>query len=157
MIGPSPLREYKDFLCVGSNWMQERLILQPEAFFRTQAYRSVGGVPQDLKYALDVALWLRFARAGFHFHSVPVHIANLRLHNAQKTADPYIAYQELCRLVWQHLKADWAMFGDEAFVIADDILHGMEQIQAHYQDEYHLVKNSTSYRLGRLIARLRFW
>ncbi len=157
LIGPSPLRKYKDFLRVGSNWMQKRLILQPEAFFRKRAYVAVGGLREDISYAFDVDLWMRFARAGFRFESIPVPLANLRLHPAQKTADPYVGYQDLCRLAWHHLKADWPTFGDEAVAIADDILYGMEQIGAHYQDQYRLVNNSTSYRLGRLVTQLRFW
>ncbi len=157
LFGPSPLRVYKDFLYAGSNWMHRRLIMQPGAFFKTQAYQSVGGIPPDLKYAIDEALWLRLARAGHRFHSIPVHLANLRVHAAQKTADPFVAYQELCQLAWHYLKTDRAKFGDEAFAIADDIFSGLEQMRTHYRDRYYLLKNSTSYKLGRLITCLRFW
>jgi hypothetical protein len=137
--------------------MQKRLIIQPEAFFKKRAYLSVGGVPDDCEYSWDVELWMRFARAGFRFDSIPVPIANLRLHPAQKTADPYVAYQDLCRLAWRNLKSDWDTFGDEAVTIAEDILYGMEQIGRHYQNKYNLVNNSTSYRLGRMVTRFRFW
>ena len=91
LMPPSPLRTYEDFLRVGTNWTSERLILQPESIFRRAAYEAAGGVPERWHYAMDVALWMRMARVGCSFASVPRHWANLRMHADQKTADPYVA------------------------------------------------------------------
>ncbi len=157
MVGPSPLRTYQDFLRVGSNWMNHRLILQPEAFFRRRAYELADGVSEGLHFALDVSLWIKMARQNCYFHSFNQHLANLRIHKGQKTADVYSAYAELCRLAWNYLQKDWDLFGKEAPLIADDIFSALEKVRNYDHTQLDVIVNSTSYRLGRSITRLRFW
>jgi len=157
LMPASPLRSYEDFLRVGSGWLAERLIIQPEAFFRRRAYDAAGGVPEHLRYAMDVGLWLAMARAGCRFDSLDEHWANLRIHGDQKTADPYVAYAELCKLAWTTLRKDAERFGPRALDIADDIFSGLERVRAHDRACYEAVRDSTSYKLGRQVTRLRFW
>jgi glycosyltransferase involved in cell wall biosynthesis len=157
LMPASPLRSYEDFLRVGSRWMKEQLILQPEAFFRRRAYEAVGGVPERWHYAMDVALWMAMARNGCRFANVDAHWANLRMHPDQKTADPFVAYAELCRLAWTNLRADWDRFGPRAPEIADDIFDALDTVRAHDRARYEALRDSTSYRLGRAVTRWRFW
>jgi glycosyltransferase involved in cell wall biosynthesis len=157
MIGPSPLRTYEDFLKVGSNWMNHRLILQPEAFFRRRAYELADGVSEELHFSLDVSLWMKMARQNCCFHSFNQHLANLRIHKGQKTTDVYSAYAELCRLAWNYLQKDWDLFGKDSPLIADDIFSALEKVRTYDRTQLNVIVNSTSYRLGRSITRLRFW
>lgn len=98
MPRPSPLRTYADFLKVGSNWMSERLIVQPEAFFRRRAYEIVGGVPERSPRVCDAWLWFKMVRAGCKFHSVSRHWANIRLHNMARGYAIEYSYAELCQV-----------------------------------------------------------
>lgn len=157
LMAPSPLRSYQDFLRVGSNWLNERLILQPEAFFRSEAYRSVSGLRTDLTHAFDVDLWIRFARAGCRFEIVDEHWANLRMHPDQKTADPDVGYAQLCLVAWQHLQKDWGRLDEETRSIADDVFCALAKVQQRDRQKYESIRHSTSYRLGRLITRLKCW
>jgi len=157
IIGPSPLRSYEDFLCIGSNWIKGKSIVQPEAFFRRRAYELAGGVPEDLHCVLDVALWMCMARRGCRFHSFNEHLANLRLHEKQKGADSYVVFAELCRVAWHNLRRDWNLFGEKAPLIADDIFYALEQLHTDCLINYNKIKQSTSYRIGRYITKLRYW
>ncbi len=157
MIGPSPLRSYEDFLRINSNWMKGKFIVQPEAFFRRRAYDLAGGLPEDLHYALDVALWMRMSRKGCIFHSINEYLARLRIHKRQRSFDIYPSFIELCGVAWHYLRQDWDMFGERAPLIAEDIFNAREETISNLKKKFEAIKNSTSYRLGRCITRLRFW
>jgi len=163
-LPPSPLREYTDFLKVGSNWMSEKLIVQPEAFFRRRAYEVVGGVPTSY-YAPDGELWIKMARAKCKFYSVNKHWANIRLHPGRKTESNDPSYAELCMIAWSYLIKDWDALGDEAKVVADDIFKAMNTLREAGVKKYdHLdgvlksVSRSPSFRIGSFITRIaKFW
>lgn len=146
----SPLRSYEDFLQVNSSWLNgERCILQPEAFFRRRAYELTGGIPENYPYAFDVALWIRMARSGCRFHSISEHLANLRIHKAQKTENIFASHTQVCGIAWDSLLRDWDMFGNEKVLsIAANIFEGMERVQGRCQEHYNEIKNSASYRIG---------
>jgi glycosyltransferase involved in cell wall biosynthesis len=157
MIGPSPLRSYEDFLCISSNWIKGKFIVQPEAFFRRRAYELAGGIPEDLHYVLDVALWMRMARRGCIFHSINEQLARLRLHESQHSFDAYSSFAELCCVAWCYLRQDWDMFAERAPLIAEDIFNAQEEIMDDLKKQFETIKNSTSYRVGRLLTQLKFW
>jgi len=159
MLAPSPLREYTDFLKVGSNWMSEKLIVQPEAFFRKRAYEAAGGLSKRT-YVLDWELWLKMAREKCRFHSVNKHWANLRMHPGRKTETNDQAYAELCLAAWSYLMKDWDALGNEAKVIADDIFKAMDKVSeeqakkhAHLEGVMKSVLKSPSFRIGHFITR----
>ncbi len=157
LIGPSPLRTYADFLRVGSNWTNDRLILQPEAFFRRSVYERAGPLREDLHYCFDTIFWLAAARAGFQFESVADHWANLRLHSEQKTADLQGGLAELAEATWQFLQRDWDSLGGEARLIADDVFGLLLEVRMEERRQRDSLRNSTSYRLGRIITRMKVW
>lgn len=157
LLPPSPLRSYEDFLRVDSNWTSQRLIVQPEAFFRAEAWHLAGGLRESLHYCLDVALWIDMARAGVLFDSVDSHWASLRLHEAQKTHELSQAYAELARHAWSSLRLDWSRFGDAAPEIADEIFRLMSRLRSQDRADFERIRASSSYRLGRLATRFKFW
>jgi len=157
LMAPSPLRDYGDFLRIGSNWTKGRLIVQPEAFLRRSAFEATRGLREDLHYCLDSCLWMDMARVGCRFDSVDRHWANLRMHPGQKTADLSPAYAELAATAWQHLLQDWPRFGDNAREIADDIFGALMDVRGADRRAFERVRGSTSYRVGRWLTRCRFW
>ena len=164
MVPPSPLREYTDFLKVGSNWMSEKLIVQPEAFFRKRAYETVGGVPASY-YAPDGLLWLEMARAKCKFYSVNRHWANIRWHKGRKTETNELGYAEVSLAAWKYLIKDWDALGDDVKLVADDIFKAMNILRESYvKKNDHLngilksVLRSPALKIGSFITRfIRFW
>jgi len=71
------------------------LICQPAAFFRRAAWDAVGGLDEDLLYAMDHDLWIRIARR-FPLAYLPEPLATYRLHGESKTggARHAVAFQE---------------------------------------------------------------
>lgn len=156
LIGPSPLRTYSDFLCVNSNWMSDRLIIQPEAFFRRAAYTRANGLREELRYCLDVSLWMEMAKNGCVFESVNEHWANLRMHPGQKTFDLGRAHHELLQEAWRRVQNDHETL-DDPWTVATDIVAGWDRLLIETKSRADTLKNSTSYRFGRALAGLKFW
>ncbi len=157
ILGPSPLRTYEDFLRVKSGWMNGRLIFQPEAFFRRRAYESAGGVPEEFKLAFDYDFWLRIAHNHGVFHGINADLASLRLHANQKTADIYAGYSDMCRCAWNYFLSSREQFEEGGASVAEEIFSAEESILLHYQRQAQIFASSTSYKMGRLITRFRFW
>lgn len=59
-------------------------ICQPAAFFRRDAYQTVGGLDEALDFAMDYDLWIRIGRA-FSCCYLPRVFAMYRLHETSKT------------------------------------------------------------------------
>jgi glycosyltransferase involved in cell wall biosynthesis len=59
-------------------------ICQPAAFIRAASYRRCGLDP-DVNRSFDYDLWIRMARQGFRFASIPDYLANSRMHSGAKT------------------------------------------------------------------------
>ncbi len=60
------------------------IICQPAAFFRSNAFRAVGGLNEQLNFVMDYDLWIRLGRHG-HCTYLPELLATYRLHEASKT------------------------------------------------------------------------
>lgn len=157
LVEPSPLRTLEDFIKIGSSWMNGRLIVQPEAFFRRTALTKVGALREDLKICFDVCLWIEMAKAGCRFHSVDRHWANLRMHAGQLSSDLEQGHAELLRAAWQYLLADWDNFGPKASEIANDLFQALLRVRERDRINLENLRNSTSYRLGRQVTRLKVW
>jgi glycosyltransferase involved in cell wall biosynthesis len=156
LVGPSPLRTFEDFLKINANWLNGRLIIQPEAFFKRSAFDHAGGLREELHYSFDTCLWIDMAKVGCVFASVDRHWANLRMHEDQKTRDLTGGTVELARAVWMQLRENWGRV-DDPFAIADDIYCALEgQITKQRKISAGLM-DSTSYRLGRILTKWKFW
>jgi len=60
------------------------VLCQPGTFFGRSAYLRVGGVDPDLKYAMDLDLWLKFLLSGVKFVAIPEIQGKYRCHSMQK-------------------------------------------------------------------------
>jgi len=63
---------------------RECFICQPAAFIRAEAYRRCALDPA-ITQAFDYDLWIRMAKAGIRFQSMPDYLANSRMHAGAKT------------------------------------------------------------------------
>lgn len=78
-----PLATLSDF---DGEWQKGKFFYQPEVFWtRTLWERSGGRVKEQLRYAMDYELWLRFASHGARLVHIPNAVTLFRLHDAQKT------------------------------------------------------------------------
>lgn len=156
MMEPSPLRRFEDFLKINANALSGRLIIQPEAFFRRRAFDKAGGLHDELHYCFDQRLWMDMAKSGCTFESVDRHWANLRMHEGQKTWDLFGGSVELARVAWDQLRENWDHVANPVEV-ADDIFCALEQLLAREQKASANLRESTSYRLGRMLTKRKFW
>jgi|SRR5579862_1667683 len=156
MMGPSPLRSFEDFLKIKSNLLSGRSIIQPEAFFRRRAFDKAGGLHRELHYCFDQCLWMDMAKSGCKFESVDRHWANLRMHESQKTWDQFGGSVELARVAWNQLRENWGRLANPV-EIADDIFSVLEQLAVREQKVSASLRDSTSYRLGRMLTKRKFW
>ena len=69
-------------------------LAQPATFFRSDAYRQVGGLNRRYNLAMDVDLWFRLARAGRVILLRDVVLARFRLHPSAKSV---VAAAAACR------------------------------------------------------------
>ena len=56
----------------------------PGSFYRTQAYRTVGGIRHDLHYVMDNELYMRMMLRGVRFVYIDRYLAVFRRHPGQK-------------------------------------------------------------------------
>ncbi len=156
LFEPSPLRSLEDFLRIGSNWLKGKIIVQPETFFRRSAFERANGLCDQLYYCFDVALWMDMAKAGSKFVSIDRHWANLRKHVGQKTNNLTNVHLEVARVAHDRLLTNWARV-ENPVAIAKDIFCAVEALLKNEQETAKRYSESTSYRLGRAITKMRFW
>ena len=64
----------------------------PSSFSSAELYREVGGFSPDLRYAMDIDLWLKFMARGHYPRRFPHYCWAFRMHEQSKTADQFSAY-----------------------------------------------------------------
>jgi glycosyltransferase involved in cell wall biosynthesis len=156
LIAPSPLRCFDDFLKIRTNWTNDRLIVQPEGFFRRRAFEKIGRIREDLYYVFDACMWMDMARTGCIFQSVDQHWANLRVHKDQKISSVTGTYEELARLAWDQLRGNWTRV-ENPLAVAEDIFAVLDLLLKNEQNMSKTLRESTSYRVGRLLTQMKFW
>ena len=57
----------------------------PSAFFRRSLLERYGGFDVELKYAMDIDLWTRWAKAGERFVGLGEYVWGFRMHEGSKT------------------------------------------------------------------------
>lgn len=155
LVDASPLRTLEDFLKIKTNWMNGRLIVQPEAFFRPRAFQMANGNREELNFCFDACLWMDMAKMGCTFHSVDQHWANLRIHEGQKISN--VAHQpEFVRLAWDQLRENWQNLR-EPLAIAEEVFQVLEDMLRNERHRSSTLRQSTSYRVGRLLTRIKVW
>ena len=77
----------------------------PSAFFRRELWERCGGFDTDLKYAMDIDLWTRWAKAGEKFVGLGDYVWGFRMHEGSKTmggGDKSVQMEELARIDARH-------------------------------------------------------
>lgn len=64
-------------------WMQ---IAAPSTFFDMQLLRAAGGFDKDLRYVMDIDLWMNFERQGSRLYHIGRYCWGFRAHEQSKTA-----------------------------------------------------------------------
>jgi glycosyltransferase involved in cell wall biosynthesis len=92
-------------------------ICQPAAFIRAEAYRRVPLDP-EVNRSFDYDLWIRMAKAGVRFASIPEYLANSRMHSGAKTIyereEVFQASMSLLRRHYGYIPLPW-VFGYTAW------------------------------------------
>jgi len=156
LLDSSPLRTLEDFLKIKTNWASGRLIVQPEAFFRRRAFEMANGIREDLTYSLDACLWMDMVKTGCVFHSVDRHWSNFRVHDNQKTWNANASRQELARMAWDQVRENFKMLEDP-LAITDEIIQLLEESLTNERRLSSALRQSTSYRVGRFLTKMKFW
>ena len=66
----------------------------PSAFFRRELWEKRGGFAAGLKYAMDIDLWTRWARAGERFVGLGDYVWGFRMHDESKTGSGRFAAEQ---------------------------------------------------------------
>ena len=66
----------------------------PSAFFRRELWEKRGGFAADLKYAMDIDLWTRWAKAGERFVGLGDYVWGFRMHEGSKTGSGRFAAEQ---------------------------------------------------------------
>ena len=66
----------------------------PSAFFRRELWEKRGGFAADLKYAMDIDLWTRWAKAGERFVGLGDYVWGFRMHDESKTGSGRFAAEQ---------------------------------------------------------------
>ena len=67
-------------------------VCRPSSFFSAALFREVGGFGPELRYAMDIDLWLRFMARGHYPRRFAHYCWAFRMHEQSKTADEFSAY-----------------------------------------------------------------
>jgi glycosyltransferase involved in cell wall biosynthesis len=85
-------------------------ICQPAAFLRAAAYRRTELDPH-VNRSFDYDLWIRMAKAGSRFESIPDYLANSRIHSGSKTLyerrEVFQASMSLLRRHYGYVPLSW--------------------------------------------------
>ncbi len=141
-------------------WLLEQgnIIAQPSAFFRRQAFLTVGGVDEELHYVMDWDLWLRLGSRGQAVY-IPEELACMRIYpEAKSSAGDRLLFAELRRmlskhggegltayfetkLTWDHLRKAFEAFrrGDHA-AGREEILYILENVPELAQQPHLLAR-----------------
>ena len=66
----------------------------PSAFFRRELWEKRGGFDAELKYAMDIDLWTRWAKAGERFVGLDDYVWGFRMHDESKTGSGRFAAEQ---------------------------------------------------------------
>jgi glycosyltransferase involved in cell wall biosynthesis len=104
-LGSYPVQDYTP-----EALSRECIVCQPACFFRSDAYRSCGGIDTNIETVFDWDLWIRLARAG-PLHRVAGDWAIVRMHDDTKTlGQRRLVLEEGARLLARHygyVPFDW--------------------------------------------------
>ncbi len=99
-------------------------IPQPSCFYRRTLFNEVDGVREDLRYTMDVELWLKMAGRA-RFHVMPEVLSSLRWHDDTITLEDYPARMvEHVGIAWDH--------GDRAAAREKIVEYGVAELRSQF-------------------------
>jgi hypothetical protein len=106
---------FGDMASFMGSWQRGVYFFQPELFFSREIWKRAGGhVREDLYYAMDYELFLRFGLAGARVHAVAEVLGCSRRHLDQKTRHELPLYLPTIDRVLQDFAADLAVLAEGA-------------------------------------------
>ena len=111
------IRRYPTLPFDSNTLAKDCFICQPASFIRASSYRRCGLDP-DVNQSFDYDLWIRMAKQGFRFASMPPYLAASRMHKGAKTIrerdDVFQASMRLLKRHYDYVPFSW-VFGYTAF------------------------------------------
>lgn len=86
----SQVRSFEDWVDIPNVWRarpEQGHIVQMETLFPLDVYKEVGGLNEDMEYAMDYELWGELLLAGAEIEYTGIEMGQFRKHEAQKTTD----------------------------------------------------------------------
>jgi glycosyltransferase involved in cell wall biosynthesis len=93
-------------LDLSNQWIKGSFFYQPEVFFPRLAYERVGRIDDNLFYAMDYDLWIRFALNGVKIVVIHQPLSYFRFHSFQKTSHRIPVLKETISVAEKYLKND---------------------------------------------------
>jgi len=83
-------------IMLNEDWLRMPMsINQPPTFFRSEVYKSIGGINPNLEYSMDHDLFMRFAKNKYNWAYIDEVLAQFRYHSNSKTvALPHRQWKE---------------------------------------------------------------
>jgi len=81
-------------------------ICQPATFFKPEIYKKVGGLDENLKYALDYDLWLKMLEGGAKILCVDKTLANFRFWEKSHSTTSQDKFNQERRLIFKRYKGN---------------------------------------------------
>jgi glycosyltransferase involved in cell wall biosynthesis len=107
------IRRYPTLPFDSNELARDCFICQPASFIRASSYRRCGLDP-DVNQSFDYDLWIRMAKQGFRFASIPEYLAGSRMHSGAKTirerSDVFQASMRLLKRHYGYVPFTW-VFG----------------------------------------------
>jgi len=95
------INEERGFEELKKYWIGRSIPTQPAVFFRRNLLDEHGYIDENLHYAMDYDLWMRFAQKNY-FHHLDVTVANYRFHQAAKGGDQdWSKFVPECKIVFE--------------------------------------------------------
>jgi len=86
--------------------LEENFIAQPSAFWTRRAWERVGGLDENLHYAMDYDLWLRMFLKEMSSIYLPTVLSRFRYHDTSKSSVDWIPFGRECLDVLDKISAE---------------------------------------------------
>jgi glycosyltransferase involved in cell wall biosynthesis len=109
----SRVRSFEDLVDVPDVWRGEDPhrghIVQMEVLFPLDLYKEVGGLNEDMKYAMDFELWGRMLLNGAEIQHTGIEVGVFRWYDEQKTSNGRASTESLCAAAKRLIhEKDWS-------------------------------------------------
>ena len=103
----SQVRSFEDLVDIPNVWRAQPMqghIVQMETLFPLDLYKEVGGLNEEMEYAMDYELWGELLLAGAEIEYTGIEVGIFREHEAQKTSDRWGHTKSIARSAIQFIR-----------------------------------------------------